>query len=76
MVVWVFAAMIMLMALGGAGFYFSKMRFIMPAFPLLFPFALALARARRSTVVWILGSATAVSALFGGNLNFVWWGCP
>ncbi|MFF2195712.1 hypothetical protein [Streptomyces sp. NPDC058157] len=76
MVVWIFAAMVMLMALGGAGFYFSKMRFIMPAFPLLFPFALALARARRSTVVWILGSATAVSALFGGNLNFVWWGCP
>ncbi|MET8296255.1 hypothetical protein [Streptomyces sp. NPDC005180] len=75
-VVWIFAAMIMLVALGGAGFYFSKMRFIMPAFPLLFPFALALARARRSTVLWILGSATAVSALFGGNLNFVWWGCP
>ncbi|MFG2665960.1 hypothetical protein ACGFY6_17125 [Streptomyces sp. NPDC048387] len=75
-VVWIFTAMIMLVALGGAGFYFSKMRFIMPAFPLLFPFALALARARRSTVLWILGSATAVSALFGGNLNFVWWGCP
>ncbi|MBT2407168.1 hypothetical protein J7I97_28455 [Streptomyces sp. ISL-87] len=75
-VVWIFTAVIMLIALGGAGFYFSKMRFILPAFPLLFPFALALARARRSTVLWIVGSATALSSLFGGNLNFVWWGCP
>ncbi|WP_260613410.1 glycosyltransferase family 39 protein [Streptomyces sp. WAC07061] len=75
-VVWVFTAMIMLVALGGAGFYYSKMRFIMPAFPLLFPFALALARARRSTVMWVVGAATVVSALFGGNLNFVWWANP
>ena len=75
-VVWLFTAMVVLIAFGGAGFYFSKMRFLMPAFPLLFPFALALARAKKSTVLWIIGSATLASALFGGNLNFVWWGCP
>ncbi|MFJ6796138.1 hypothetical protein [Streptomyces sp. NPDC091268] len=73
MVVWLYTAMCLFIALGGAGYYYSKMRFLMLAFPLLFPFALALARAKRSTVLWIMGSATVVSALFGGNLNFVWW---
>ncbi|MEV6955575.1 glycosyltransferase family 39 protein [Streptomyces sp. NPDC051183] len=75
-VVWIYTAMILLTALGGAGFYFSKMRFILPAFPLLFPLALAMARAKKSTVLWIMAGATLASALFGGNLNFVWWGNP
>ncbi|MDX2394011.1 MULTISPECIES: glycosyltransferase family 39 protein [unclassified Streptomyces] len=77
MVVWIYTAMILLISLGGGGeYYFSKMRFIMLAFPLLFPFALALARARRATVLWIVGPTAVVSALFGGNLSFVWWGSP
>lgn len=50
-VVWIFTVVIMITALGGAGFYSSKMRFLLPACPLLFPFALALAWAKKNTVL-------------------------
>ncbi|MER5728957.1 hypothetical protein ABT084_11595 [Streptomyces sp. NPDC002138] len=36
------------------------------------PFAVALARARKTTVYWILGTATAASALYSGYLTLVW----
>ncbi|MET9701224.1 glycosyltransferase family 39 protein [Streptomyces sp. NPDC006529] len=65
-VVWIYTAVLVLIAAGGAGFFHSKARFLLPAFPLLFPFAVALARARTATVYWILGTATAASALYSG----------
>ncbi|WP_328302408.1 glycosyltransferase family 39 protein [Streptomyces sp. NBC_00435] len=70
--VWIYTALLVLIAVGGAGFFHSKARFLLPAFPLLFPFAVALARARKPTVYWILGAATAASALYSGYLTLVW----
>ncbi|MFD4131413.1 glycosyltransferase family 39 protein [Streptomyces goshikiensis] len=74
--VWIYTAVLVLIAVGGAGFFHSKARFLLPAFPLLFPLAAVLARARRTTAVWVLVSASALSALYGGYLVLVWHRSP
>ncbi|MBV9025998.1 MAG: glycosyltransferase family 39 protein [Streptomycetaceae bacterium] len=47
-----YCAVLLLIGIGGAGFFNSKPRFLMPAFPLLIPAAIALARARQRTA-WV-----------------------
>ena len=47
-----YCAVLMLIGIGGAGFFQCKPRFLMPAFPLLIPAAIALARARPRTA-WV-----------------------
>ncbi|WP_240108447.1 hypothetical protein [Streptomyces sp. MUM 203J] len=49
--IWVYSAIITLLAVGASGYFGSKPRLLMPAFPLLFPVAITLAR-RRPGVVW------------------------
>ncbi|MFI0796350.1 hypothetical protein ACH4OY_27240 [Micromonospora rubida] len=67
-----YSGLLLITTLGAAGFYHSKARFLLPAFPLLLPAAAALARAGRSRAVTVLVTLTAVAAYFGGYLLLVW----
>ncbi|MFG2983142.1 hypothetical protein ACGFYQ_18150 [Streptomyces sp. NPDC048258] len=56
-----YTAVLLVIAYGGAGFFESKPRFLLPAFPLLLPVAAVMARARPRTAVVV----TAVLAGLG-----------
>ncbi|WP_369383248.1 glycosyltransferase family 39 protein [Streptomyces sp. cg36] len=73
---WIYAAALVLITVGGAGFFQSKARFLLPAFPLLFPLATALARARTTTVYAVLTGTALVSAFYSGYLTMVWTHSP
>jgi hypothetical protein len=60
----VYSAVLVVIALGGAGFFSCKPRFLLPAFPLLVPCAAALAKARPRT------AAVTVVALAGISLGY------
>lgn len=67
-----YSGLLLLTTLGAAGFYHSKARFLLPAFPLLLPAAVALARAGRARAVTVLTTLALVAAYFGGYLLLVW----
>ncbi|MEU6218957.1 hypothetical protein ABZ845_15745 [Streptomyces sp. NPDC047022] len=67
----VYAAVLVLITVGGSGPFASKPRFLVPAFPLLIPLALAFARSRRVRPkhAYLLGGALAViSVVYGAYL--------
>jgi len=68
----VFVVGSLLLVLTAAGYYHSKARFLLPVFPLLLPAAQALAAARRSTVVVLLGAGTLAAGWFAGYLLITW----
>jgi hypothetical protein len=68
----VFAAVVLALALGGEGYFHSKSRLLLPAFPLLLPVAYALARARIPQLAVVLTALTALSAWYGTYLALVW----
>ncbi|WUW18946.1 glycosyltransferase family 39 protein [Streptomyces sp. NBC_01465] len=72
----VFTGMLLLVVLGSGGVYFPRARFLLPAFPLLLPFAVAIARARTRTLVMVLGGAALFSAYLGAYMTLVWTGPP
>lgn len=61
-----YGLLVVVLAFGAAGYYQSKARLIVPAFTLLIPVALGLARMRRSTR-WIILVALALTS--------AWYGC-
>jgi hypothetical protein len=61
----VFAGVLLALALTTSGYFGSKPRYLLPAFPLLLPVALRLARLRTPVVVGALGALTAGSAVYG-----------
>ncbi|MEV5598191.1 hypothetical protein [Streptomyces sp. NPDC052496] len=61
----VYTVVLVVLALGGTGYFPSKPRFLLPAFPLLVPAAVVLARARPRTVVLTVGSLAALSLGYG-----------
>ncbi|MET8756528.1 hypothetical protein [Lentzea sp. NPDC004782] len=63
---------VLVMDLGSNGLMNSKARLLLPAFTLLIPLALVLARRRLSTVLTVLGLATLFSAWFGAYSLAVW----
>lgn len=63
---------VLVMDLGSNGLMNSKARLLVPAFTLLVPLALVLARRRTSTVLTVLGVATLFSAWFGAYSLAVW----
>jgi hypothetical protein len=71
-----YAAGLLALTLGGAGYYHSKARFLLPAFPLLLPIAVALGRARIRVVVVVLSALALASAWFGGYLLLLWTASP
>src|SRR5690606_10257959 len=61
----VYCGAVLVLALCGAGYFGSKPRLLMPAFPLLLPAAVALARLRTAGAALILGLAAVASAVYG-----------
>ncbi|MBF9068241.1 hypothetical protein I2501_09345 [Streptacidiphilus sp. NEAU-YB345] len=61
----VYAAVIVVLALGAQAYFNSKPRLLLPGFPLLLPLAAWLARIRTSRAAATLGVLTAVSAVYG-----------
>lgn len=62
----VYAGIVIALALCASSYFGSKPRLLLPAFPLLLPLALALARLRTSRSALILGGVALASALYGG----------
>ncbi|MFJ3718249.1 hypothetical protein [Streptomyces sp. NPDC090057] len=70
----VFAAVLVLLVLGGSGSFSSKPRFLLPAFPLLIPPARALARtwrARPAQALLVGCALAAASLLYGAYVTVV-----
>ncbi|MFI9173258.1 mannosyltransferase family protein [Streptomyces lincolnensis] len=61
----VYAGVVTVLALCASSYFGSKPRLLLPAFPLLLPLALALARLRRSRSAAVLGAIAVASALYG-----------
>ncbi|MCX5204621.1 hypothetical protein OG897_24590 [Streptomyces sp. NBC_00237] len=74
----VYSGVLVLIVLGTDGVYFPRARFLLPAFPLLLPIALALsrARARIPATVLVVGGAALFSAYFGAYMALVWTSAP
>lgn len=67
-----YSALMLALTIGAGGYYNSKARFLIPAFALLLPPAVALARASLAARITILALLTLLSAYFGGYLLLVW----
>ncbi|WSJ91194.1 hypothetical protein OG430_23770 [Streptomyces sp. NBC_01304] len=70
----VYTGLLLLIALGGSGFFESKPRFLLPAFPLLIPLARALARtskARPWHATVVVGALAGLSVGYGTYLLVV-----
>ncbi|MBW5422359.1 hypothetical protein GKQ77_12420 [Streptomyces sp. BG9H] len=61
----VYSGIVVALALCAAGYFGSKPRLLMPAFPLLLPLAVALARLRTSRSALVLGGVAVVGAVYG-----------
>ncbi|MFF3319588.1 mannosyltransferase family protein [Streptomyces sp. NPDC003035] len=72
----VFTGVLLLVVLGSGGVYFPRARFLLPAFPLLLPLALAVCRARRHVAALVLAAAVLSSTWLGGYMLLVWSGAP
>ncbi|MEU5160629.1 hypothetical protein AB0G74_13605 [Streptomyces sp. NPDC020875] len=76
LVLLVFTGSLLVVVLGSAGVYFPRARFLLPAFPLLLPLAVSLARARRAPLVVVLVSAVLLSTWLSAYMLLVWPGPP
>ncbi|MDX3231556.1 mannosyltransferase family protein [Streptomyces sp. ME19-01-6] len=61
----VYAGVVLTLALTAKGYFGSKPRLLLPAFPILLPVAAALARLRTARAVLVLGSVGLASAAYG-----------
>jgi len=68
----VYGVGVLIMDIGSNGLMNSKARLLLPAFTLLIPLALMLARRRTSTLLTALGLAILMSAWFGAYSLAVW----
>ncbi|GAB3062079.1 hypothetical protein [Micromonospora schwarzwaldensis] len=71
-----YSGLLLVTTLGAAGYYHSKARFLLPAFPLLLPAAVGLARAGRAKAATVLVTLVAFSTYFGGYLLLIWTKSP
>ncbi|WP_425835638.1 hypothetical protein [Streptomyces fractus] len=61
----VYTGIVVALALCASGYFGSKPRLLLPAFPLLLPLAVALARWRTSRSAWVVGGLAVLSAIYG-----------
>lgn len=66
----VYSLLLVVIAVGGSGYYASRPRFLLPAFPLLLPAALAMTRARLRTATTVVAALAGVSFVYGVYLPF------
>ncbi|MEU5160174.1 hypothetical protein AB0G74_11275 [Streptomyces sp. NPDC020875] len=64
----VYTAVLVLITVGGSGFFESKPRFLLPAFPLLLPLALALTKARPRSAIVVIAALAGLSFGYGTYL--------
>ncbi|WP_307842904.1 hypothetical protein [Streptomyces triculaminicus] len=64
----VYVLVLTVIAVGGSSYFASKPRFLLPAFPLLLPAAVAMARARPRTVAMTAGALAGLSFFYGTYL--------
>ncbi|WP_369204393.1 glycosyltransferase family 39 protein [Streptomyces sp. PU-14G] len=64
----VYAGIVVVLALCAKGYFGSKPRLLLPAFPLLLPWAAALSRCRPARAALALGALAAASSVYGA-----WW---
>ncbi|MFI7385099.1 hypothetical protein [Streptomyces sp. NPDC049813] len=67
----VYSGVLLLVTVGGSGFFESKPRFLLPAFPLLLPLACALARTARARplhALLVVGALAGLSVTYGTYL--------
>jgi hypothetical protein len=62
---------VVVLAVGGDGYFHSKARFLIPAFVLLIPVAGVLARSRTRVAATVLAAVSLVSALYGSHVLLV-----
>ncbi|WP_063837176.1 hypothetical protein [Phaeacidiphilus oryzae] len=73
----VYSLALLVISLGDSEYFVSRARFLLPAFPLLLPIAVAVARLRSGAVrAIVLSSAAVLSAFLGGYLLLVWVHAP
>jgi hypothetical protein len=68
----VYAAAVLLTVWASDGQIHSRVRLLLPAFPLLVPVAVGLARRRTGTAVAVVVAAALASAWFGGYTLTIW----
>ncbi|MER7517158.1 glycosyltransferase family 39 protein [Streptomyces sp. NPDC126499] len=61
----VYAGVLVLITVGGSGFFESKPRFLLPAFPLLLPLARAMTRARPGAAITVIAGLAGLSFAYG-----------
>jgi hypothetical protein len=61
----VYTGVVLLLSATGSGYFGSRPRLLLPAFPVLLPIALALARVRTARTAVTLGSVALASAVYG-----------
>jgi hypothetical protein len=66
--VFVYTAVLVLITVGGSGFFESKPRFLLPAFPLLLPLACALRKARPRAATVVITALAGLSFCYGAYL--------
>ncbi|MFE0804114.1 hypothetical protein [Streptomyces sp. NPDC058812] len=72
----VFTGVMLAIVLGSGGVYFSRARFLLPAFPLLLPLALHLSRASGRHRALVLTAAVLGSTYCGAYMLLVWSAAP
>ncbi|WP_086825525.1 glycosyltransferase family 39 protein [Streptomyces sp. NRRL B-24572] len=60
-----YTAVLVVIAVGGSGFFESKPRFLLPAFPLLLPLATALTKARPRAAILVVAALAGLSCCYG-----------
>ncbi|MEU2160695.1 glycosyltransferase family 39 protein [Streptomyces chengbuensis] len=65
----VYTGVLVLITVGGSGFFESKPRFLLPAFPLLLPLAAALTRARPRAAITVVAALAGLSFCYGTYLT-------
>ncbi|WP_341720159.1 hypothetical protein QQG74_10805 [Micromonospora sp. FIMYZ51] len=71
-----YSGLLLVVTLGSSGYPYAKARFLLPAFALLLPVALGLARTTRPRAAVALAALTALSAYYGGYLLLIWTASP
>lgn len=67
-----YSAVLFVTTVGGANFYHTDPRHLLPAFPVLLPLAVGVARLRIRNSVALIGLLAVISAWYGGYLALLW----